>query len=669
MALLRSLRLPNWATLTLLFLAALLIRLYRLDAQSLWLDEGSTWQTIGQDWLTLLTELCNPVAAYPLYHLLLKLWVVVAGDSEWALRFPSALSGAAAVVALALAGHELGGRSHGFAAPLMLIASPFAIWYAQEAKVYSLLLFISALLLWATLRALRLRTRNAWLLCAGLGLLSIFIHRLALLNVLAVGACFLLALGERSPTQVRRAAILLALLGAGLVGAMAFGLGSDHAATGAYIPADPLTALQLTFVRFALDRGPGDVAWWWLLPWGALALWGVATLITQARNNQALLALTCFLVIPVGIYTVQLIFTRLFETRYLLLVYPAWLLLLSLPGRSAAFRRWKGIPPESGTTLLAATVILSCAALWQPRLGLFSGDPVKEQYREAIQTLAQHLQPDDLVVVHPAYMRPLYTYYMRRFSSDPAPTPVGFGAFKQGQVEFSQRDWDTQRRAAFSGKLRSLLLIAPSHAATVDVPKAGDEYGLVGLFFQYTREQNAWPCGIWRWNGVHMLCQASPEAYYTGEIPQPATKTSVSFGDTFTLLGYTLKPTSAAGPGVYRAGGNVPITLFWDVRTQPTTDYSLFLHLCQVCDQPPVASDDGPPLAGYLPTSSWLPGKPARDDRAIQLPRDLAPGRYTLLLGLYNPGDPSPNARLTVRGPQAVEGNRLVVTTIEVVAP
>src|SRR6476660_4249714 len=96
----------------LLFVIALVPRLYRLGAQSLWLDEGGTWSEVtgrtGKGWLALLGELWSKDAGYPLYHLLLKVWVAFAGDSEWALRFPSALAGAAAVAVMYYAVLELG---------------------------------------------------------------------------------------------------------------------------------------------------------------------------------------------------------------------------------------------------------------------------------------------------------------------------------------------------------------------------------------------------------------------------------------------------------------------------------------------------------------------------------------------------------------------------------
>src|SRR5215216_7827548 len=88
----------------LLFVFALVLRLYRLGAQSLWLDEGGTWSEVtgrtGKGWLALFGELWSKDAAYPLYHILLKAWVTAVGDSEWALRFPSALAGAATAAVL-----------------------------------------------------------------------------------------------------------------------------------------------------------------------------------------------------------------------------------------------------------------------------------------------------------------------------------------------------------------------------------------------------------------------------------------------------------------------------------------------------------------------------------------------------------------------------------------
>jgi 4-amino-4-deoxy-L-arabinose transferase-like glycosyltransferase len=682
-----------------LLLLALLVRFYRLDAQSLWLDEGSSWQLARASWASLLGELLNPTAGYPLYHLLLKLWIAIFGDSELALRAPSALAGALAVPAVYMAGRELGrdARAAGYAmsAALIVLIGPFPLWYAQEAKVYSLLLLAAALICWLLLRALRTNSRRDWLLLGGLALAALFVHRLAGLLLLGAGWAWLLTGGARLGAG-RRAGAGLALLAAsaGLVAAMAYGLGGDRAATGAYIPAGPLGALGLTFVRFSLDRWPGDAPWWWLAPWVALFGWGVLRLASRARRAGPR-ALLCLLGVPLALFLAQLLFTRLYEARYLMAIYPAWALALAYPllGRAGTggqgdketrgqgderLRRSRVFAPFApfaehmrgwaAAGLLGLALATSGLSLLQPTFGLFSGAPVKEQYREAIAELAARVQPDDAVVIHPGYIRPLYDYYMRRFTADPAPAPLVFADFWQGATAYGQREWDIERRQKLAGFTRSFLLIAPEHAKTVDAPLPGDEYGLVGNFWRFTREQRAWPCGIWRYNGAHLLCQEAPEPYYTGAAaPQPATAVGAAFGGDLRLLGYTLKATTARGPGVYRAGGSLAISLFWDVARPPGQDLSFFLHLCQNCDAPPAASDDGPPLEGYLPTSSWLPGRPARDDRAIVLPQAMPPGRYTLLLGVYRPGDPTPAARLSVRGGESLGAGRLVLGSVEIV--
>jgi hypothetical protein len=264
---------------SLFFLLALVLRLYNLGAQSLWLDEGGTWAEItSRGWPALLADLWNAKAAYPFYHLLLKAWVGVAGDSEWALRFPSALAGAGAVVAIYLAATELCRRPttdstppHPFTAAILLTTSPFALWYAQDAKVYSLLIMVVALELWALLRAFRRNDRRAWRLVFIVAVVSLFVHRLALLAAAGLALAYLIvwpAGDRRSPSNgisrfafhVSRtvfAAVTLALIAGGVVG-LIIGVSGESQGTGGHIGAGPLQGLWLSFAHFGADRG--DIA-------------------------------------------------------------------------------------------------------------------------------------------------------------------------------------------------------------------------------------------------------------------------------------------------------------------------------------------------------------------------------------------------------------------------
>ena len=659
-----------------LFLFALALRLYRLEAQSLWLDELNTWWLVHtQSWGALWAEMWRGESAYPLYHLLLKAWIALAGDGEWALRFPSALAGALAVPVVALAASELSSKQK--AAPpssfilhpssFILLVSPFAIWYAQDVKTYSLLLLTSALTVWLLLRALRRDDRASWLAFLAVALASLFVHRFAALLLVGCAAGWLWARAARLPRAASAVGAALIVTSALALGwQMVGGMGSEGATTGAHIPATPAQAALITLWRFVLDRGPNEAPWPLLLPALALALWGAALLLRDAwRGSTPARALVCCGALPAALFLAQLAWTRLYEPRYLMIVFPCWVLLLSYPfaRREARGAALSFILHPSSFILLAGVLAASAFALFQPDKGLWSGAPVKEQYREAVRYLVRRANPRAAVVLHPEYLRTAWSYYAPRFSRDPLPAPIAFDAFKQGQKEYSQKDWDASRARALRGYDRGYLLIAPPHAKTVDPPQPDDEYGLVGLFYQYP--QNAWSCGGERFSGVHVLCVAFPETFGAEARPEPQVPLAAIFGGTILFQGYTIAPFG----GKLRPGGVLPITLFWDVKQQPAEDYSVFLHLCQDCALPPVASNDGPPLGGGLPTSVWKPRKPVHDERAIVLPSNLPPGRYTLLLGLYRPGDATLSARLPVSGARTLEGNRVVLGEIVISGP
>ena len=105
------------------------LRLFRLGHQSLWIDEIFTWRSagIGQPWAP--ARFLEDVHG-PLYSLGLYLWSLVAGDSEWALRLPSALVGVALVAAVARLSARWLGEETAAPAAWLAAGSPFLVWYA-----------------------------------------------------------------------------------------------------------------------------------------------------------------------------------------------------------------------------------------------------------------------------------------------------------------------------------------------------------------------------------------------------------------------------------------------------------------------------------------------------------------------------------------------------------
>jgi mannosyltransferase len=769
----RSLRQRLVSPGLLLFVIGLLLRLYRLGAQSLWLDEGGTWSEVtgrtGKGWLALLGELWSKDAAYPLYHLLLKAWVTLAGDSEWALRFPSALAGAAAVAVLYVVSLELGrwttddrrtatderrhlvtswwsvvgGRWPVFIPALLFAISPFALWYAQDAKVYSLLMLAVALEIWALLCALDRPGPRSWLALIGVSLVSLFVHRLALLPVAGAALAYALiwpAAGEGPKTKDERrrfgssdasslvigqwslwrigVALLTLALAAGGVAGTILAVRSESRSMGGHIAAGPIEALWLTFTRFSLDRWPGDIDRYlglplaiWLLPCVALTLWGLVLLIRDAlARNPGAIVILCMAGVPLVLLllALALMAVPIYEARYATAAFPAWLLLLAYPfaagrwttdhrrpttdGEPVAGGRWSVVGGRRSAAigpwfLVLGLLLINAVILFQPNKGLFSGDPVKEQWREAVTYVARQAHPDDLIIVHPYYVSPLWDYYAPRVTPDRLPQPVIFPVFAAGDCAKSNPDpvqaLECIRRkynepffnAQAYGKKRALLLIAPDHAKTVDPPPTQeDKYGWVGLRFQYSSDQRTWPCGGTgdAYIGVEVMCQSYPSTYNAGgrgKVPQPASPLDATFGGQLHLRGYSLDLFG----GVARPGGTLPVTLYWDAAAPPTHNYQMFLHLCRDCALPPLAQEDSPPLHGYAPaglTTTWQVGDPVHDERALVLPADLPPGRYTLLLGAYPVGDPSEQARLPVVSAAPVLGEtRLVLGQITVGQP
>lgn len=140
--------------LLIITLAGGFLRVFQLDAKGMWLDETfSVWlarQSTGDllQWIVKIDQ--HP----PLYYLLLHEWVALSGDTPYDVRLLSALFGTATIPIIFLIGRRLAGPVVGLAAAVFLAFSPFNIYYAQEARMYTLLVFNAAVAIYALVRLL-----------------------------------------------------------------------------------------------------------------------------------------------------------------------------------------------------------------------------------------------------------------------------------------------------------------------------------------------------------------------------------------------------------------------------------------------------------------------------------------------------------------------------------
>jgi mannosyltransferase len=182
----------GWALLALLaimFLGAVL-RFYGLGFQSLWGGELASWDFGGQDTIS---RVVQDGSQPPLYFLILHLARWVFGDSEWALRLPSAIAGWLCIPAIYFLGKKLYSEREGIMAALLVAVLWPTVYYSQEARPYAMLILLSVLtsyFWWDLIQGLRYRgelprREAAWyIVCA---VLCAYTHYFGLLLVMLQG--------------------------------------------------------------------------------------------------------------------------------------------------------------------------------------------------------------------------------------------------------------------------------------------------------------------------------------------------------------------------------------------------------------------------------------------------------------------------------------------------
>ncbi|MBU0703972.1 MAG: hypothetical protein KKC18_08925, partial [Chloroflexi bacterium] len=110
------------------------------------------------------------------------------------------------------------------------------------------------------------------------------------------------------------------------------------------------------------------------------------------------------------------------------------------------------------------------------------------------------------------------------------------------------------------------------------------------------------------------------------EIPQ---RLSVDLGGGLRLLGFDPPPDEVD------AGGQLPLTLYWQAASAPAGDYAARLSLV-ASDGALLAEERAVPGRADYPTSGWPAGSVARDGRTFLVPADTPAGDYVLRVDLLD---------------------------------
>ncbi len=306
-----------------LFLLALALRLYRLNADPLWQDELYAVQ-LGRLGLGAIfaNSLADPHP--PLLYLLLWLGSGFAtARGEWAYRWMAVLGGAATIPLVYALARRWAGRGAAALAALALAVSPEHLFYSQEARAYGVIIGLAALSAWVLVTN-RLSAPRRWWLWAALSAVGLWLNY-GYLMVVGVQALFVLAVARRQ-RGVRPA---LALAGVALL-AIAPLAAITLAQSARLFSGEPL-GLWTTAQSLAAGDLARYGAYWgntWLA--GVLVLLvglGVGRLARQARDGwalyapaQVLLPLAAFFLIVRPLLHINV---ELFQARQFLVLLPA----------------------------------------------------------------------------------------------------------------------------------------------------------------------------------------------------------------------------------------------------------------------------------------------------------------------------------------------------------
>lgn len=151
------------------------LRFYNLGFNSLWLDEAATLNFAKLSFIDIWNLTAGGEYNPPLFH-----WVehimLFFGTTEIILRFIPALVGLLTIPVFYLIGKEILDRNTGIIAAALLAFSPFHLFYSQDARAYSLVLFFMSLALLFYLIAFRTNAERYWVLFGIFSALAFWTH-------------------------------------------------------------------------------------------------------------------------------------------------------------------------------------------------------------------------------------------------------------------------------------------------------------------------------------------------------------------------------------------------------------------------------------------------------------------------------------------------------------
>lgn len=635
---------PQRWLILLLILSAFARLLWQLDGKNLWWDESLSLQRAESDWWPLLaghlyiddsiTQRLT-LDQHPFgFFLLLGVLVRLAGESEFVLRFPAAMAatlivpGLWALARLAVRREYLAPSTPAFVA-LLAAASPFYLWYGQEARMYTLTGLLAVLSTYALLRweeepkdSIRGRRLAAYLASAALFVSS---HFFAGLLLPIHGLVLLAGIRRRWLALLLVSAGLLAVVGAVGVAAWLI-LSQPH--SGANFVSLPFSILLPDLLNaYSLGLSVNiETVWWIDVGFGLLALagglgslrlsglgagWRSGWRTGWRTGGWLLMAL---LLGPI----VLLVLVNQVQPAYMnarhLSVISGFFVLLVAGGLGLAWQ-WNRI----GGALLGLILV---GAMGYSTYNYFAL-PIygKDDFAGLGAVLGREMQPGDALLLNPPHMQRLFRYYLpvdRMDAAQAAGAPVAwwgmpiFFAWEESEAVLSE----------IEGEYRRVWLVTSQMYPYAD-PERRVEGWLVANGLRIREQSFYSPNSILELD-LFLLGGAVADA-----LPADAIPVGAAFGDAIELVGF------APGRPLWD-GAVTPVTFYWQALRTLDERYKYIATLRPV-DRPDVQmqATEREFYDGFLPSLWWTPGTLIGEESALWAGAAGEPGTGQLSVQIY----------------------------------
>lgn len=612
----------NWlAVLVIICLIAFVLRVFRLDYQSLWYDEAFSVYLANFD-LAQITARTAADIQPPLYYYLLHFWIALAGDSEFALRFLSLAFGGLTIPLMFAIAQRLFNRNAAILASILATVAPLYVWYAQEARMYTLITFLLLLSSYSLLRVIQgteENKRNQWtIIFVVANIAAIYTHYFAFV-VIAFQLLFTLY-ALRFTHHALRFTFYFALIFVSFLPWTPFVIarfGQDVSYWRGALKLDE--AIRHIFINFATGESVLEAqAQWIAIGWlGCLVVsWFVrrkGNYPIDKLTNDSTVFLILYLIVPLVLLLVLFSRNPKFNARYLMIASPAFFLLLAAGLAHAS--RIKNYVLRFTFYVLPFAFLLS-TSIYSISNAYFDPAFTKADFRGVTHYIETHSAPDEAIILTSGHLFPAFNYYYRgnapqiRLPDDPT--------LNIDHV----LNYDTARvlNQTLAGKRSAWVVQWQDEVVDPNgfVPMLLSSQGIE----QKIDDANFYQVRLRRWT-------LQPNAKFPSE-PQPQIKRAANFKNQVQLLGIDATPTPA--------DVGASFTLYWQALDTLDEDYLVALRVRDAAGNLWGKLDRRP--AGYnYPTMRWKKDETLFGAYTVPLLPGTPAGDYFVEVTLYTSSD------------------------------